>query len=178
MRKQKLKLKFAFARKFVRRGFTLTELLVVIAIISLLASIFLVALNNAKIKAREAKRKADVTQMEKALALYYNANNVYPIPGDGWNVGYNFDASGRTEWLILQAALSPYISRLPTDPSYGDQFVGAGYVYYASSIRSPTAQGRGFTLIVFPTETPQQDWSCPFASFETDYPNKFLCLYQ
>lgn len=54
------------------------ELLVVIAIIGVLASVVLVSLNSARSKSRDAKRVADVRQMQTALELYYNDCNGYP----------------------------------------------------------------------------------------------------
>ncbi len=57
-----------------QKGFTLIELLVVIAIIGLLASVVLLALNSARVKARDAKRIADVRQLASAQELYSNDN--------------------------------------------------------------------------------------------------------
>lgn len=65
--------------KHKQKGFTLIELLIVIAIIGLLASVVLVSLSNARAKAKDAKRLADVRQYMSALELYYNTNNSYPV---------------------------------------------------------------------------------------------------
>lgn len=65
-----------------RRGFTLIELLVVIFIISLLASIVLVSVNEARKKGRDAKRFADLRTVQTALEMYYNENKHYPITYD------------------------------------------------------------------------------------------------
>jgi prepilin-type N-terminal cleavage/methylation domain-containing protein len=60
------------------QAFTLIELLVVIAIIGLLSTLSLVALNNARQKARDTLRAADIKQMMTALELYYNDLSSYP----------------------------------------------------------------------------------------------------
>ncbi len=62
-----------------RKGFTLIELLVVIAIIGILSTIAVVALNTARSKSRDAKRIADVKQMQTALELYFNDQDEYPV---------------------------------------------------------------------------------------------------
>ncbi len=61
-----------------KKAFTLIELLIVIAIIGLLATLSVIALNNARAKSRDAKRMADVKQMQTALELYFNDAQSYP----------------------------------------------------------------------------------------------------
>jgi uncharacterized protein (TIGR02145 family)/prepilin-type N-terminal cleavage/methylation domain-containing protein len=67
-----------FKIKTKKPAFTLIELLVVIAIIGILATLAVVALQNARKNARDAKRIADVKQMQTALELYFNDAGSYP----------------------------------------------------------------------------------------------------
>lgn len=60
------------------RGFTLIELLVVIAIIGVLSSVVLASLNSAQENARDAKRMADLKQVQIALEMYFHDNGRYP----------------------------------------------------------------------------------------------------
>lgn len=61
-----------------QRGFTLIELLVVIAIIGILSSVVLASLNSARVKARDARRVADIKQLQIAEELYFDAKGFYP----------------------------------------------------------------------------------------------------
>ena len=60
------------------RAFTLIELLVVIAIIGILATLAIVSLSTARSSSRDAKRLADLKQLQTALEVYYNDYGSYP----------------------------------------------------------------------------------------------------
>ena len=89
-----------------RSGFTLIELLVVIAIIGILSAVVLASLNTARQKARDAKRIADVKQVQLALELY-------------------FDDSGNAYPATLAPLRPDYIPVIPLDPN------GSAYSYAA-----------------------------------------------
>jgi prepilin-type N-terminal cleavage/methylation domain-containing protein len=110
-------------------GFTLIELMVVIAVIGILATVILASLNNARAKARDARRITDLAEINKALELYYNDFGYYPPSACGWDCnGYSFsyDAS----WATLATTLAPYI-KLPSDPinNGGAPWGAGGYSY-------------------------------------------------
>lgn len=104
-----------FSQKFSgpKRGFTLIELLVVIAIIGILASIVLASLNSARRKSRDARRIADVKQLQLALELFFDGQspNRYPTDAEGLAA-----LSGATS-----CGTQACIPTVPTPPTGGGQ---------------------------------------------------------
>jgi prepilin-type N-terminal cleavage/methylation domain-containing protein len=105
--------------KHNKSGFTLIELLVVIAIIGLLASVVLLALNTARGKARDAKRIADMRQINTAMEMYFNDYSGYPTmaPGALWLQAGNAFNTG---------LVPKYIASIPQEQTPADGTCGAG----------------------------------------------------
>lgn len=102
------------------KAFTLIELLVVIAIIGILSTLAVVALQSSRADSRDAKRLADVRQIQKALEMYFLENGSYPS-----DISSGI-ASGTTIYMA-QIPVAP----TPADgncPSYNNT-----YTYVASS---------------------------------------------
>jgi len=76
------------------KGFTLIELLVVIGIIGILSSIVLTSLNDARKKARDARRISDLEQIRNAYHLYYAkyGNWVNRDPSGTKNCGQHYSS--------------------------------------------------------------------------------------
>jgi len=95
------------------------ELLVVVAIIGVLVAITIPAINNARAKARDARRVQDLKEFSAALELYYENHQQYPV----WAAGGGFQDSGGNNPLKVLVD-EKIISSLPKDPLISK------YVYY------------------------------------------------
>lgn len=96
-----------------KSGFTLIELLIVITLIGILAVLTVASFTTAQKKARDARRKADLDAIKKALELFRSDS-----------------PSGRYPFSIGQGASLLYwgtMRTFPTDPLTGD------YYHYNSS---------------------------------------------
>jgi type II secretion system protein G len=103
-----------------KRGFTLIELLVVIAIIGLLASIVLASLNSARKKSRDARRLADLKQLQNALELYANDNSGnYPADANTIAAAGEDAAAATANGLKDQLVAGTFIAAIPSDPLAG-----------------------------------------------------------
>lgn len=113
-------------------GFTLVELLTVIGVIGILlvAAILILDPVTQAQKANDAKRKSDLSQIQKALETYHQDNNRYPLSSPDYKI---INLSGNAvNWGEISTpqnqAFGPYIIKLPKDP-----VSGRSYVYFANS---------------------------------------------
>ena len=104
-----------------QKGFTLIELLVVIAIIGILSTIVLVSVNDARIKARDARRVSELRSIATALEVYYDKYGEYP-PGPGIKdpEGDGYARAGsnvETNWESMLGCLvvEGFLAKLPVD---------------------------------------------------------------
>lgn len=123
------------------KGFTLIELLVVIAIIGVMASLAIVNLNQSRKKSRDARRMADIKEIDNAIQLYIAKNIHAPYLNDTCppsNPGPSCSASvPQKNWNLLYEDLAPFIKKLPEDPC-GEK-CGSGNPFYAYQYYAPGA---------------------------------------
>jgi len=109
--------------------------LVVIAIIGLLATLAVVAFGSARAKARDAKRKADIALIQKALDIYFDEQGMYPASGGATAPNGGWTNSNDASWDTFQTAVAQYV-RLGKDPTNSSSgWAGDGvnntYAYYS-----------------------------------------------
>lgn len=96
------------------KGFTLLELLVVMGIIGMLAIIALPNFMSARQRARDAQRKSDLRQIQKALELYKLDQNPPSFMDAG--PGDTFPNTG-SRWTNISDPTVIYMNNVPGDPS-------------------------------------------------------------
>ncbi len=140
------------------KGFTLIELLVVIAIIGVLSGIVFSGINNARAKARDTQRIAEIRSIMNALELYRSTNGSYlvsgncgaTVPNSAWC--NSVQSLSNDHWIRNGTTnLSQFISKDPIDPQQGSTavFGGATYSYYSPS-------GGAWYMIVYRLENPNK----------------------
>lgn len=104
-----------------RLGFTLIELLVTLSIISILAGLGLANYSTSQKRARDARRKADLSEIRAALEMYRADIGFYPLSGCGYDCpappgisGWRFSSAGDS-W-IPELVSGGYLQKVPVDP--------------------------------------------------------------
>jgi type IV pilus assembly protein PilA len=124
-------------RKKLVCGFTLLEILLVVGIIAILAGIVIVAVNPSKqfSQVRNTQRKANLSELNKALYQYYIDHSHYPTSltttlTEICNTGASSTPTGIvcTGLIDLSALVPTYLVAIPTDP----QATGTTTLYYVA----------------------------------------------
>lgn len=122
--------------KVTKKAFTLIEMLIVIVIIGILAAALVPRLVSVQGRARDTKRKADLSQIGSALAIYKTDNATFPA------------ASGNVSLVLANQYLSGYLTSTPTDPvstagvpEMGASASNTGYGYLSVTRNGVTSNG-------------------------------------
>jgi len=97
-----------------KRGFTLIEILVVVAIIGILAGVVLVGLRGTGPQARNARRVADLRQVQNGLELYFNKCGYYPGPAACAGVAWSSVDYAGLKTSLIDAGIG--VKNIPQDP--------------------------------------------------------------
>lgn len=115
------------------RGFTLLELIVVIGIMAILAGLILAIVNPLAQfqKANDARRKSDLSQVQKALEQYYQDNGAYPTGSPDHEI-----TNPQLTPVAWGTAWTPYMDIVPADPDSNRSYIyvstGQSYWIYSS----------------------------------------------
>ncbi len=116
-------------------GFTIIEMLIVVTILAMLAGILIPVLEDAAQSSRDARRAADLKNVQAALESYKRTIGTYPDTSDAWqgdmtdNGGFGYDAAGYVPGMVPD-----FLPALPKDPDSQYPTASEGYMYRSDSV--------------------------------------------
>jgi type II secretion system protein G len=115
-------------------GFTLIELMVAMAILGILATVGISSFRSSQIKTRDARRKSDLGQLQRALETYYNDHSSYPLSNDTGLIEID-EISLSWGGELKDDNDTVYMKELPQDPNVNPAYCyisdGSSYRLYA-----------------------------------------------
>lgn len=110
-----------------KNGFTIIELIIVIALIAIFTAGALTILNPLEQlkKGNDARRKSDLSQIQKAMEAFYNDTGRYPTA----TINYKIQDLNGNE-INWGSSWPPYMNLLPADPGK------TNYIYYSGNGQS------------------------------------------
>jgi len=127
----------------MKKSFTLLELLIAIVILGVLSSLISGNFITSLKKGRDARRKADLEQIQRALEMYYEDKRAYPTAAA--DPGFPFGGK-LCETSSCLSSEKIYMQRVPNDPisSYSYKYQSDGTYYRLfSCIENALDQGPG-----------------------------------
>ena len=114
-----------------RKGFTLIELLIVMGVLGIIIGSAFFTLNPLEQlqKSRDAGRKNDLAQIQRALETFYNDYGRYPENTTDYKI--DEDPTASVSEINWGNSWAPYITALPKDPTSDRR-----YVYSAADSQS------------------------------------------
>jgi prepilin-type N-terminal cleavage/methylation domain len=122
----------------MKKSFTLLELMIAIVILGVLSALISGNFITSLKKGRDARRKADLEQIQRALEMYYEDKRAYPT---GLTFGQKL-----CETPSCPSTEKVYMQKVPNDPvsSYSYQYQSDGTYYRLfSCIENNLDQGPG-----------------------------------
>jgi prepilin-type N-terminal cleavage/methylation domain-containing protein len=120
------------------QGFTLIEIMIAMAIVAILSGVGFTAYTASLQRSRDSQRKADLSQIQRALETYLMDHSLYPEATADHKIDGCYDTDTNTvgitcEWgqefvFLVNTAEKAYMSTLPRDPQ-----AYQSYQYYVSS---------------------------------------------
>jgi prepilin-type N-terminal cleavage/methylation domain-containing protein len=131
------------------KGFTLIELIVVIGIMGIMSVGIMLTLNPfAQFqKANDARRKSDLAQIQRALEIYYQDKQQYPLNTGDYLIITNVKSQSCSAPpcnVAWGTSWQPYVNLVPKDPTSSKNYAyssdGQSYFIYASLDKVPSSE--------------------------------------